>query len=297
MAEPPKKGLEESLPFIWRELTDMCDAPITVWIDCMWQPLGIMAMEYFMLDLWQILTSFARPNIWIGTTRLGRHGKRAKKGRKGRFRRVLDFILELDPNAFIGENLPGGARGEGAPVSLARARAWLIFGVIERVTFWWFVFELVTEFLYRWMSAVQETKYCQARDNAVFFSHNFSGVAIGILGWSPQHLGSPLKFRRITFYNGFGIRQDTAAGIAWFQTTFKARTTGQPGTIGIRARVIAGPNTGKEDRTIAATVSDEEVTMGATLDIGPGDTVVMECIASGPIYDLSKGFALVQCSP
>lgn len=293
--KPNTPRLEEKLPFIWRELTDMCDAPISVWIDCMWDPLGKMVMEYYMLDLWQILTTFARPNIFYGSSRIGRHGSRGQKGRRGKLRRVLDFIVGFDPNDFLGHLLPFGEEIREGPVTLGRARLWLIFGLIERVTFWWFVFELVSDFLYRWMSAVQETRYCQARNDAIFLSKGFAGIAIGIFGWSPAFLGDPLKFRRIVFYNGFGIMQDSAPGMAWGQVTFKSQDASNPGEIGLRIRVIAGPSTGVVNTALESTVSDEEIALSVQIPVSAGDTVILETLGNHNIYDFFDGFMLVQC--
>lgn len=296
-SRPNPPGLQEKIEFIWREIIDPCDAPISIWFECMWQPLWLMVLEWFAIDLWQILTTYARPNLFYGTTRIGGHGSSNKGKKRGFWRDKFGKILSFDINDFIGNLLPFGEEIKEEHVSLGRARLWLIFGVIERVSFWWFVAELTTDFLYRWMSAVAESKYCQARDNAVFLSNLPSGVTIGVAGWLPSYWGTPLKSRRITFYNGFGVEQNTAIGIATTYGACHAIEPVVPGYIRCRMRIVAGPQAGKIVEETIHTTADETVSMSLFVEILPGDLVVVETSANGPAYLWTSNMFLVQASP
>lgn len=291
---PNPPGLEEKLDFIISEIIDPCDAPITVWLDCMWAPLWELVLEWFALDLKQIIITYYRPRLPPGFPRLGRHGSRGRKGKRKLRRNPITGILEFDPNEFLGKLLQGGEEFPSRPVGLWSARFWLIEGLIERITFWWFVLELVSDFLYRWMSAVAETKYCQARDNPVFLGVNSMTISVGILGWSPSGWGTPAKIRRILFYNGFGVMQAVGYGIASFSGTAHGLLPGINGTISARVRVINGPNFGRVATSTRHTIGLGEATFGLTIEIGPADTVVVETLADAQQYGWDEDQFLVQ---
>lgn len=291
---PNPPGLEEKLGFIFSEMIDACDAPISVWLECMWQPLFQLVLEWYAIDIKQIIITYYRPRIPGGFPRLGRHGSRGRKGKRKLRRNPVTGLLEFDPNEFLGKLLQGGEEFPSRPVGLWAARFWIIEGVIERITFWWFVLEVLTDFLYRWMSAVAETKYCKARDNAVFLSQKSGTVSIGILGWSVTGWGSPQKMRRILFYNGFGVMQAVGPGIASFSGTCTGRLPGVSGSISARLRVVNGPNFGREAVHTVYTTDLGAAAFGLTIDIDRSDTVLVETLADHQIYDWTDEQFLVQ---
>lgn len=294
--KPNPPGLEEKLNFIISELIDACDAPITVWLEAMWNPLFQMVLEWYAIDLKQIIITFYRPRIPGGFPRLGRHGSRGRKGKRKLRRNPLTGALEFDPNEFLGKLLQGGEEFPNRPVGLWASRFWIIEGVIERLTFWWFVMEIISDFLYRWMSAVAETAYCRARDSAVFLSQKSGTISIGILGWSPTAWGAPQKMRRIVFYNGFGVMQAVGPGIATFQGSARGRTVDQEGSISARIRIVNGPGLGREEVHTAHTISTEAAGFGLSIDVGPSDTVIVETLADHQIYDWELEQLLVQAN-
>lgn len=298
MALPNPPNLEEKLPFIWRELIDPCDAPITVWLECMWEPLKELIFEWwFQIDLWQILTTFARPNLFYGTTRIGGHGSKNKGKKRTWWKDKFGNIIFGDINEWIGNALPFGEEIREEYVSLGRARLWLIFEVLERAAFWWGVLELSTDFLYRWMSAVAETKYCKARDDAVFLKTGVGQISIGILGWAPTFWGPPDKSRRITFYNGYGVQQFTAPGMVTAVGTWRARNPALHGSIWSRLHCVAGPNAGKTVTIGGATGDTPAGSHSLFADCMMGDTWVHETLADVDIYDWSNMTFLLQASP
>lgn len=296
-ARPNVPGLEERLPFIWRELIDPCDAPITVWLECMWDPLWDMILEWYAIDIWQILTTAAREITLGGLSRSHRHGGRGKKGRRGFWRNAPKFLLSFDPNEFLGKFLLGGEEIASQPPGLWKWRFWAVYGIIERLQFWYFVLELVSEFLYRWMSAVAETKYCQARDDAIFFSDAAGNVSVGIFGWVATNTTPATKMRNLSFYNGFGVQQTIAHGLATFSGTAVGRFLAVTGQISCRIRCIAGPNIGKENTATATTIGREQVGFSLFLEVGPGDTIVWETLADVNQYDWPQQFFYLQASP
>lgn len=297
VARPNPPGLEEKLPFIWRELIDPCDAPITVWLECMWDPLFQLILEWYALDIWQILVTAAREISLGGFRRTGRHGMRAKKGKRGFWRDLPGKVLSFDPNEFLGKLLTGGDELVSEPPGLWKWRFWAVFGIIERLQFWYFVLEVVSDFLYRWMSAVAETKYCQARDDAIFFSDQPGNVSVGIFGWVATNTTPPQKMRNLSFYNGFGVQQTIAYGLATFGGTAVGRFVGVTGTISCRIRCIAGPGIGKEHTATQVTSGRDPAYFSLFLDVGPGDTVVWETLADINQYDWPQQFFYLQASP
>jgi hypothetical protein len=294
---PNPPGLEEKLDFIFSEMLDVCDAPITVWIECMFVPFEQLVLEWYAIDLKQIIITFFRPKLPYQGLRWGRHGSRGRKGKRKLRRNPLTGILEFDPNEFLGKLLQGGEEFAERPVGPWAARFWIIEGVIERITFWWFVLEIVSDFLYRWMSAVAETAYCRARDNPVFLGMNSGTISIGILGWAPSGWGAPVKMRRILFYNGYGVMQAVGNGIASFSGACRGTLEGVSGSISARVRIINGPGLGREAVHTVYTTDLNEAAFALTIDIGPADTVIVETLADHQIYEWFEDQFLVQAVP
>lgn len=260
----------------------------------MWHPLWELILAWYLIDIKQIIITYFRPKLPPGFPRLTRHGSRGRKGKRKLRRNPVTGIIEFDPNEFLGKLLQGGDEFPSRPLGLWEARFWIIEGVIERLLFWWFVLEVLSDFLYRWMSAVAETRYCQARDDPVFLSAKSGTVSIGILGWNPTGWGSPQKIRRIIFYNGFGVMQSVGNGIAAFSGTAKGRLPGVDGTISARIRVINGPNLGREQVATEHTTDLGEASFSLSIDIGPADTVIVETLADHQIYDWTLEQFLLQ---
>jgi len=237
----------DKIEFIVSMLMDPCDAPITVWLQMMWKPLGKLLLAWYSIDLSQVLTAYLRPYWRIERTRSWRHyggggrGNRPGKG-KGRFN-----PLSWDPNEFIGKGLHGWEEIEGFRAIPGEITFWAIEGVIERILFFWMVLDLGTDFLYEWTSSVAATRYCAASRDAVLYAKAPGYPLLGIFGWDTVGILDVVKERHILFFNGFGVvvGHDNAT-ISLFATMEPSVPPGTPSYFEIRLRCTNGPNAGVE---------------------------------------------------
>jgi hypothetical protein len=280
----PLEKFERHLDWILNTLTDMCDAPITVWIQKLWKPLGKLILSWYAVDLKNIFTAWLRPGLYSIEGRSNRHwggGGRGKKrtGFKTPWR-VIQTVVGWDPNEIIGKALAGHDELRVRALPPGSAFMWIFEGVIERLLFYWSVIDLGTEFVYEWMSSMEETKYCMASRDAVFLGRCGPYLLFPILGWDPVGTLAPEKMRNIDFFNGFGVMAFGNSGSAGVT----ARIEQLPGVISplnvrIRIRCLQGPSVGAEEFADHTIMPGEQVDVGVGCSIASGDLVIAEILA------------------
>ena len=268
----PLREFEERLDWIINSLSDMCDAPITVWIEKLWQPLGTLILSWFALDIKNIFVAYLRPGLLAIEGRSSRHwGGGDKHGKRDGFKGAWDrlgTVAGWDPNEVLGKELWGADELRARPLPPGAAWLWIFEGTIERLLFYWMVVDLGSEFLYNWMSAVEETKYCLASRDAMFLAECGPYPLLGIFGWDTQGSFHPQKMRNIDFFNGFGVMASGGAGSAGGSASITLPEDG-PATaqIDCRIRCLLGPSAG------AVAMSSTEVQRGQTVEVGAGTAV------------------------
>lgn len=277
----PLDEFERKLDWILNSLTDMCDAPITVWIEKLWQPLGKLILAWYVIDLKNIFTAYLRPGLFAIEGRSNRHWGGGKKGKPrtgfGTAWERLGTVVGWDPSEVLGKELWGADELRVRPLPPGAAFLWIFEGVIERLFFYWMVLDLGTDFLYEWMSAVEETKYCAASRDAQFLADCGPYPLLGIFGWDTQGAFHPLKMRNIDFFNGFGVMAHGGAGSAGGTATIHLPDDGpESALIECRIRCTLGPSAGAEVYASFPINRGERIEVGAGTAIASGDLIVFE---------------------
>lgn len=283
----PLRDFERRLDWILNSLTDMCDAPITVWIEKLWQPLGELILAWYVVDLKNVFTAYLRPGLFAIEGRNNRHWGGGKKGKPrtgfGKAWDRLGTIVGWDPSEILGKEMWGADELRVRPLPPGAAFLWIFEGVIERLLFYWMVLDLGSTFIYNWMSAVEETKYCMASRDASFLAKCGPYPLLGIFGWDVQGSFHPLKMRNIDFFNGFGVMATGGSGSAGGSAIITSPADGDPdGWVECRIRCTLGPSAGAE--AFAGRVSvppGTTVTVGAGTAIASGDLVLFEIRVNG----------------
>lgn len=281
-SRPNPPGIEEKLDYIIQQLFDPCDAPITVWIEKLWPALGRLILAWYVIDLKNIFTSYLRPGAWLLESRSSRHmgGKKGKRGKSAWT--VIGKVIAFDPSEFIGRHLAGGDEIRARALPPGAAWLWILEGVIERFLFYMMVLDLTTDFAYEWISAVMETKYCQARDDAVFLGECGPYELLGIFGWDVQGMYHPLKMRNILFFNGFGVMGAKGPGVCG-ATARVVRHESQPtgGWVHTRLRFLLGPSQGRILTMDYDDIGPDGVDANIGANVQAGDLVIFEIAVDG----------------
>lgn len=277
----PLREFERKLDWILNSLTDMCDAPISVWIEKLWQPLGTLILSWYVIDLKNVFVAYMRPGLFAIEGRSGRHWGGGNKGKKrtgfSRAWERLGTVVGWDASEVLGKELWGADELRARPLPPGASFLWIFEGVIERLFFYWMVLDLGTEFIYNWMSAVEQTKYCAASRDAIFLGDCGPYPLLGIFGWDAQGSFHPLKQRNIDFFNGFGVMASGGPGSAGGSATIFLPDDGPPtATILCRMRCLLGPSAGAEANTSYIIERGSRVEVGAGTAIASGDLVIFE---------------------
>lgn len=277
----PLREFERKLDWVINSFSDMCDAPITVWIEKLWQPLGELVLAWYVIDLKNVFVAYLRPGLFAIEGRSTRHWGRGQKGKKrtgfGSAWEKLGEVAGWDPNEVLGKGLWGADELRARPLPPGASFLWIFEGVIERLFFYWMVLDLGTEFLYNWMSAVEETKYCAASRDAIFLGIRGPEPLLGIFGWDTIGFDIVQKMRNIDFWNGFGVMAHGGAGSAGGSATIFLPPNG-PATANIwcRIRCTLGPSAGAESEAHFTIARGQTVEVGAGTAIASGDLILFE---------------------
>lgn len=292
--KPPQ--LDERIQFLWRQVVDPCDAPITVWAEALWPAARDLFLAWFALDWKQILLAAFRPGKARRGPRSVSHLSRMLKGKRFPWKRFFGKIIEFDPNTFIGELIDYVDDVRGRDVGSKLEFLWIIEGIIERIFFWWMVLDLVTEFFWRWSSVVGQTKYCQESRAAVLLAE---GVDLGTIGfniWIGSIFSNTRKARNLTFWNGNGVVQDVGYGVCAYSATATTQIPGTEGTVGIRLTVYRnGFPVASAEKELFVPVG-ESIEVGCSVRVQPGDAVIAEDRSNGTRFILEPSYLYLHAT-
>lgn len=277
----PLRDFERRLEWILQSLGDICDAPITIWIQKLWPALGHLVLEWYAFDFQNLFVAYLRPGIFAIEGRSGRHWGGGEKGKRrtgfGAAWEKLGEYVGWDPSEVLGKELWGAEELRARALPPGASFLWVFEGVIEKALYQWMVLDLTTEFVYNWMSAVEQTKYCAASRDAMFYAVCGPYPLLGIFDWDTQGAFHPLKMRNIDFFNGFGVMATGGAGSAAGTATIFLPLDGPPtATILCRLRCTFGPSAGsivQSDHTIER---GQTITVGVGTAIASGDLILFE---------------------
>ncbi len=269
------------LNFIWKMIIDPCDAPLTVWAWTFWPAFGHLVLGILALDVKQMFRSYLKPQFRAGKARGlahwhgGEKGKR-KGGKGGRFR-----FPDFDYNDWLGKDLLGTNKYGGFAAFPGELEIWSIVDVFERLAFYFMVFDFGVGFFYEWASAVAQTKYCHARDDAVLLASAPGYPLLGIFGWDAVGILDAQKMRKVRFFNGFGASLEFGPGQAAISAVGR-HTGGDPDPwIEIRIRCLTGPRAGYTTGERADVVGMGSAQVGAQCVINGDEVWIGEIRVNG----------------
>lgn len=277
----PLAEFEDRLDWIINSFSDMCDAPVTVWIEKLWKPLGTLILAWYVIDLKNIFVAYLRPGLFAIEGRSTRHWGRGEKGKKrtgfSQAWERLGTVVGWDPSEVLGKELWGADELRARPLPPGAQYLWIFEGVIERLFFYWMVLDLGSEFIYNWMSSVEETKYCAASRDCILLANRGPEPLFGIFDWDNIGFDTVLKSRNVEYWSGFLCRGVTGSGSAGATATIYMPEDG-PDTANIwcRVRCTFGPSAGSEVISHFTIARGEVVEAGCGTAIAAGDAILFE---------------------
>lgn len=190
----------DKINYIVQFLIDPCDAPVTMYIQTLKPALLDFLVDYYQPDVSNIMTNLFRWSYRIPrlrSRRKGRPGYKPGKPGKGSFVRK---IASFDIDEFISQKIQLFRRTPARKVSMAFGSLIILEGIIERVNFWLFVFELALQFFYKWSSLLKNSRYCQAQGDDILLAKGPDQVLTGIFGYVGLSMPTIEKIRgRVTW--------------------------------------------------------------------------------------------------
>lgn len=228
----------DEINYVVEFIADPCDAPLEIWVRSFRKALLKAVIMYYAFDMVQVFTSYVRPARAIGRARSAGHGSRkGPKGKPKTWLRRWQRWLSFDPWDWLGKQLPGQKGFHGMSVSPNTVTFWQIFDHVQRVTYWMFVFDLVTTFFYDWLSGVKKSTYCQEQNrmwlSAYQDDYTFSGFPEPV----PYNCPNILKQRGpITWFGFNGVCNSPFVNVA--MSCGVSRIPGLPPLKGFRIGAI-----------------------------------------------------------
>lgn len=258
-------------------ILDPCDAPLEAYARTLWPALLTMLFEYYMIDLVQIFTSYVKPNRALGRVRSGGHGRtRAPRGKPRTWSQRWGRWLTFDPWDEFGKRLPGSEDFRSRNVTPGVHTLWEVYGHAQRILYWVFIFDLVTDFFYNWMQGLYKTEFCQQLNRAWISARGGPKTGSALVGWNAIGMADVVKIRGIASWNGFGGAMACNSCSVSVSVDWRPISTNQPASY-VRVRV-RGPNGTAEGDPSTAEQGQANVTGSFS---GPNAAFVCEWISDG----------------
>jgi hypothetical protein len=233
---------QKRLNFIYRQIIDPCDAPLTVWAWYFWKALGRVALGIIAVDVKQIVRSTLRPQFSRLKSRGLAHYHSGEKGnRPGKGKRNFEFD-NLDYNDITGKGLHNLLDLEPIVITDAELAIWTVVDVFELLAFEYMIWTSVLDVAYFTAMGVASSKYCHARDDAVLLASAPGYPSSALFGWDAMGILDIVKQRKVQFWNGFGAALDVGPGWAIATAGIESGTS-NPFHVDFRLRCLTGPRT------------------------------------------------------
>lgn len=219
----PHPSSKEKFNYIVDFFFDPCDAPISLYVEALFESLLRAAITYYALDMVQMFTSWVRPSGGLKGIRGGGHGTRnRRRGRKKTWLKYWQKYSSFDPSDWTGKNLPFQKEMEGREIPGGAKYMWFAFDVQQRVVYWFFVYELVETAFYEAILTVNNSIYCQEQKRPVLVATREFQGNIPLLDGTPLTMGVIEKRRDIVYADGNRVvvgTQQSVVNITWSSIT------------------------------------------------------------------------------
>lgn len=241
MANPPPNSISGQINYVMRLWEDPCDAPWTVYIETALPAALELYISLATFGALDVVRAAAQP----GRGRGGAHGRRGSrsrgrgKSRSGGLGRIAGALTS--PGESLGAKIGSEAGIRGRSVSQGVSHMWAIDGVIQRGLWAWMVADLASDFAANWTSNLYNTKFCQAKDDAVVYVEDNGAGALAIQGWVGSVWADPVKQRGPVGYNAGAVLFEDASGFAVVHNTVR-NVTDQPTVVDAAWAVGSNPD-------------------------------------------------------
>lgn len=185
----------EKWKFIQQFISDPCDAPWTAYALAIGGATVEAFVNYYNFDPKQVFTDAARAGSGINRMRSGRKGQRGSKSNRSALVRRAGKVVNFDPNANIGRYLGKFSPLAKIPLPGPVGALWASYGMLERFQNWLFMVGLISQWLFRWMSLLEESRFCQAADNMVLLREGDPYQSASLIGEQPIFQSTVVKIR------------------------------------------------------------------------------------------------------
>lgn len=241
--------IDYKLNYIINFFSDMCDAPLSIYVKTLYPALLEAFLTYYEVDLMQVFTSYVRPTGPLKPTRGGPHGTtrpypgdpdgptRPKKGTKRTWLKYLGRITSFDPWDELGKGLQIFGDPSPRAVTPGVRLLWNIFDKIQTVQYTIMLYEIVEQFFYKWAQGVNTSEYCAAQFRPwCLCTYSLDGN-IGLLSKTPSVIEEIAKARHTLYSAGNEINVKGAGSNCVFSAKQLTRGGHPPGEPGQRLRI------------------------------------------------------------
>lgn len=250
----PHPSIPARIQLIYEYIYDPCDAPVQVYLTAFWPAFFTAVVEYYALDLAQVLTSYLRPRqAWKQYRTSGHRSRDRKKGKPKTWLRGWLRWLTCDPNDLIAGRLPGAKEIGNRRASHSVHFLWTVFGIWERYQNFIFIIELATRTAYKTIIAVENTGYCGEQRRGWGMARDDITGNVPVLSRTPVPVWEIVKQR-----GGVSFSGPVGSVAAYGGNCFFTGTITQLGDNPIPANarlILVNLTTGEEDE--AAYTADE----------------------------------------
>lgn len=277
----------DKINFIISYLCDPCDAPITVYATTFRPALLDFLVAYFQPDLSNIFVNLFRWSYVGRSIRTKRKGRHGRKSNNPKGPSVIGSILEFDIDEFLASKLSLFSKLEKTRATFGIATMWIVEGLVERLNFWLFMFEIILDLFYSWSSLMKKTVYCQAQGMNVLLAYGGPQELTGVFGWVGLLMPDIQKQRGAFGWNQASGSYYGHTGHLMVKTHIKGVDIG-PQDIKCGLRIIVSSLDGGH-KTVAAysTVkpgTESDITVGANIKHGDRFTVEHAVEAGAAVF-------------
>lgn len=269
-------ALFDDINFLITFWSDPCDAPFTVYLEALYPALFKLFFEYLAIDPKQIVRTRFKSSFKLARGRTYRKGRVGRKSNKFRWFKKVGRVLNFDHNEILGKKLWGWEEKEATKLTAKSTTLFIAEGVLNRLVYWMWIVSLVHDFLINWTSLMINTKYCQAKFDAVLLAEGPDQGQNPLFGWTGLLFWTIKKQRGHVSWNGAAGSFDTLKG-NWIVST-TARNDGDDPAVDCSLRVTVthpfAPTKVEEEKFTLAKGETRELSL--TGDLVQGDDVLVE---------------------
>jgi len=179
----------------------------------------------------EILEEYLHPKLGRRRGRFGRlGGRRRYDPRAGGIRRAFEGVVP-DVDEMIAHRLPGREIFAGRTVHGLERWFWLGIDVLDRLLWWWLLFEIGDQGTIIWASNIMESRFCGRAWRSVLCWNLPHGVLSGSAAWGNPSLVTWVSRHNMSVgYNGQcgPLVGAPMGGVIWYAKSLKAVPSGTP---------------------------------------------------------------------